>query len=201
MLSHNYMPNPLDARVLRSRRRILDGAVDVLVRKPDISLSDLAAQLGIGRATVYRHFATRAELISTLAAQCLTETDAAMAPLAGLRGRAAIEAMLDAIMPLAARYHFLVQVWSHASEPDAEISTIYVRQLQALAVRVEQAQADGDVDATLPVDWIVNIIDRVIVVAWSMIAEHGVSADKASALCKRMLFDGISGHRSGHRRT
>src|ERR1700751_2992167 len=43
--------------------RIIEAAVELLDRQPVASIEQIAAAAGVGGATVYRHFATRTELV------------------------------------------------------------------------------------------------------------------------------------------
>lgn len=54
-----------DAR--RNREQILDAAVRVLADDPGASINDIAAAAGLGRATVYRHFADVPSIQAALA--------------------------------------------------------------------------------------------------------------------------------------
>jgi serine phosphatase RsbU (regulator of sigma subunit) len=47
--------------------RIIDAAVELLARQPAASIEQIAAFAGLGRATVYRHFPTRTELVEAAA--------------------------------------------------------------------------------------------------------------------------------------
>jgi AcrR family transcriptional regulator len=54
----------LRADASRNRERIVSAARDVLVEYgPDVPLDTIASRAGVGNATVYRHFASRKELI------------------------------------------------------------------------------------------------------------------------------------------
>ncbi len=68
-----------DAR--RSELRILDAARDLLAADPYASLQRVADASGVHRATVYRHFASREELISRLYAAWLQDVGAVVAGL------------------------------------------------------------------------------------------------------------------------
>ena len=50
-----------DAR--RNREAILAAALEALTESPDASLNAIAKRAGVANATLYRHFATRAELV------------------------------------------------------------------------------------------------------------------------------------------
>ena len=67
-------------------------------------MSEIALAAGVGRATLYRHFETKEALTRALAKQCLQETDEILEPARSLKGRPALEAIIDCIVPLADRF-------------------------------------------------------------------------------------------------
>lgn len=50
----------------RNREAILDAAVEVLERDPDASVDEIAEEAGVSRATLYRHFRTREDIVAAL---------------------------------------------------------------------------------------------------------------------------------------
>lgn len=50
----------------RNRTRILDHAAELIGRDPDASMVQIAEASGVGRATLYRHFASREEVVDAL---------------------------------------------------------------------------------------------------------------------------------------
>ena len=115
-----------DARAIRSRSSLLDAALEVLANNPTASISEIAERAGVGRATLYRHFETRENLVRALAQACLERTDIALEPIQAqqLRGREALETAIRLIMPLAQQFHFLLSLWSLA-EHDPTVREIY----------------------------------------------------------------------------
>ena len=65
-----------DAR--RNVERILDAAEACLARDPDASMADIAAAAGLGRVTVYGHFASRPALVEAVVRRVLAKADAAL---------------------------------------------------------------------------------------------------------------------------
>jgi AcrR family transcriptional regulator len=65
-----------DAR--RNIAAILDAARDALIDDPDATIAQIAKRAGVGRVTLYGHFATRAELIDAVFAQVSAEADAVL---------------------------------------------------------------------------------------------------------------------------
>lgn len=50
----------------RNRTRILDHAAQLIATDPDASMVQIAEASGVGRATLYRHFASREEVVDAL---------------------------------------------------------------------------------------------------------------------------------------
>ncbi len=185
--------NEFDARVRRSRESLLDAALGLLAENPSASLRDVAERAGVGRATLYRHFASREGLVRAVAHECLRRTDENLAPIAeqGLTGRVALEAVIRRIMPLAQQYHFLLSLWSVAEE-DEQVRSIYERQLNQLSVLVDETKAEGAIDPTVSTGWVVTLIDAQLAAAWWMIGRGQFNAEQAADAVIRALFEGIS---------
>ena len=69
---------PRRADAERSVERILDAALDALVRDPEASMSDVARGAGVARATIYVHFPTRERLIEAVTDRAIAEVTRAM---------------------------------------------------------------------------------------------------------------------------
>lgn len=62
----------------RTRRAILDAAVEVLSKNPGAPLSDIAAAAEVGRSTLHRYYPERGDLVVALGAHALDKLDAAL---------------------------------------------------------------------------------------------------------------------------
>lgn len=62
----------------RTRRAILDAAVEVLSRNPGAPLSEIAASADVGRSTLHRYYPERGELVAALGEHALDKLEAAM---------------------------------------------------------------------------------------------------------------------------
>lgn len=51
---------------VRTRRAILDAAHELLARDPEVSHAEIARAAGVGRASVYRHFPERQDIVVAL---------------------------------------------------------------------------------------------------------------------------------------
>lgn len=68
----------MSGRPRSSRRQVLAAAATVLATRPHASMQDVAAAADLHRATLYRHFADREQLIRAVLEQALTEATGAV---------------------------------------------------------------------------------------------------------------------------
>ena len=182
-----------DARFLRSRRALLDAGVHALLQNPQASLSQIAQHAGVGRATLYRHFETREQLIQALAIESLEMTEQAMAPIKrqGLTGLKAIEAMFEAILPLANRYRFILSLWSIAEE-DEQVQLIYQQQISELMLWIDQGKRNQEIDPSLDSMWLATLIDSAIYGLWWMQANTPLSDAELIYNARQSLVNGFA---------
>jgi AcrR family transcriptional regulator len=138
---------PLRADAARNRKLLLAAAADEFAERGlDASVADIARRAGVGKGTVFRHFATKDDL---LAAIVLDRIDALNA--AGAR-------LLEAADPGAALLEFLT-VAAHqrqqrdlsflqgAVELNAEVTRVHAQMFQTIDALVDRARAHGAVRA------------------------------------------------------
>ncbi|MCG8671591.1 MAG: TetR/AcrR family transcriptional regulator [Pseudomonadales bacterium] len=183
-----------DARAARSHRALLDAGLELLLQKPNATLTEVATHAGVGRATLYRHFDTREALVKALVLECLQVTEEVVAPIKeqNLGAKAQIEATLRAVVPLADRFHFLLSLWSIASD-DEQVNQIYEDQLNQLHQIIEAAKQEGSIKAGLDSGWIVSIIDGMLYSAWWMIGQGHLTEEQATEHVLETLFAGVGG--------
>jgi len=184
---------PKDARAARSREALINSAITLLIMNPKASLKEVAEYAGVGRATLYRHFETREQLIQEIAQESLDMTDAVMTPIKQkkLTAKLTLEKMFHALMPMADRYHFLLSLWSIAEDDELVMAT-YQRQLEELYTIIEQARLEGFVRPELSNDWIMVTIDTMIYSGWWLISEGKCTAQQAASQAIITLFGGIA---------
>lgn len=185
--------NPNDARAARSRRALMEASLELLLQKPNASMSDIAQHAGVGRATLYRHFDTREALIIALVKESLAQTEAVVAPIAEkkLTAKETLLAMLAVIVPLADRYHFLLSLWNLGVE-DKEILQTYDDQLSKLYELIEAGKSEGSINKQLRSDWLVTLIDSLIYAAWWMLGQGIMSEAEVVEHIEKSLFQGIA---------
>lgn len=177
-----------------SRDAIIEAAFSVLSSDPSASLSVIAERSGVGRATLHRHFASREDLIRTLALIAIAEMDeAAEAALKDAPSYAeAFRRLFAVLIPLGDKHGFL------ALEPidnDPDISSEYARQERETRELVDEAKADGLFDQSVPTDWIVRAFENLLYAAWESVKSGQATHTQATELAWRTLFSGLKGSR------
>ena len=66
------------ADAVRNVERILDAAIACLTERPTASMADIAKRAGLGRVTLYGHFASRAELLEAVVVRVLEQGERAL---------------------------------------------------------------------------------------------------------------------------
>lgn len=136
----------VDAR--RNLEAILDAARRVLPERPDASMQDIAAEAGVHRATVHRHFPSRDDLVAAVRARAMGSAIEACARAADAPAERAVErveAMAAAVLEASVHYR-LYRFTTWRDEQTAERST----ELRDMVVpALAEAQAQGDLRADL----------------------------------------------------
>lgn len=187
--------NRVDLRVIKSRDALLDAGITCLLQNPGVTLSEVAKKAGVGRATLYRHFKTRSDLIRAIAVSSFEETEAACAHITKRRmvGKAALIEVFRSVIPLGERYHFLLSLWNYV-EDDAQIGRIYSGQLAKLAKMIEDAKAHGSIRTEIPTEWVAMQFDSHLQLAWMMMSREDMAKNEEEviALTIETFFNGVS---------
>ncbi len=184
-MSHTQALQPM------TRQGLMNAAGAVLARNPGAAMADIAKEAGVGRATLYRHFPTREDLIRALVLESLHQIDEAtqQIPVDRLSAAQVLAEIVEAIVPLGDRFRFL------SSEPivlnDPEIKAAYDRQLDELGDLIEAMKAEGSLDRAVPTAWVVAAIDALVYAAWHAVDDGAVARRDAAALTFRTIMQGL----------
>ncbi len=183
------MPSTTEERILEAARR-------VLCANAGATVDEIAAEARVGRATVFRLFKSRSELLKTLARRAILVTDqvageaAASAPTA----TEALRAVVTAVLGASEHYRFLGTA-VELSE-DEEIAAAYERQLSELGNLVAAARREGSIRPDLPTAWVVALIDGQLWATGAAVAKGSVGLLQAQELIWETIMTGISGRKA-----
>jgi TetR/AcrR family transcriptional regulator, mexCD-oprJ operon repressor len=179
----------------RNRETILDHAARLLVDDPSAGMNDIAAAAGVGRATLYRHFPTREELVEAIGDRAIEETDRAI-DASRLEEGSAVEAfrrLIAALFEVGDRYVFLLrQSTSHAQTEEGV--TEAVEHIGARLVSFfERGQATGEFSRTLPATWMTGMTGLVVVSVAHAVMTGRLAADQSVDVAVETLLNGLTG--------
>jgi AcrR family transcriptional regulator len=179
-------PRRLDAR--RNLQAILEAAARALADDPKASMSSIAERSGLGRATVYRHFRGREELVGAIHRRALDDAEAAVAASRLEEGPApqALERLVEALLEVGDRYRIAAEL--HASDP-------VLRRRERLLARpvvalVERGQAEGELRADIPAAWAPQALAGLLAAALRASREGIIARDQAAHCVLSTLIEG-----------
>lgn len=181
-----------DKRAVKSRRALIEAGLAELPENPMASLTEIAEIAGIGRATLYRHFASREALIEEVLKVSFEDIIQVLTPMEkeGLRGKQAMMRAVELMLPLADRLRFLSSFWLDG-ERVLSRDPRYALMEQETITSVEQAKEDGDIRKELPTRWVMNTYDVLLFSAWDMIVKEKADIGEVTALLMTTFFDGV----------
>ena len=178
----------------KSKQAVLSTAARVLAKSPGASLGYIADAAGVSRATLHRQFESRKALLRELALSSMKEIDELTAGVPQDSAREMLKAVLDVVVPLGDRYHFLASESELHSDP--VVVSEYRRQLKELSELIDAAKAEKVIAAEVPTIWVVHALDALIWAAWSAIDEGNIAPRDASGFVFRTLIDGVGARTS-----
>lgn len=175
-----------DAR--RNITAILDAALECLARDPQASIADIARAAGVGRVTLYGHFASRAELIDAAFVYLLRHADETLDAV-DLTGspRGALIRLVASSWPIIDRFRAALAAAERELPPE-RIRAHHDEPLRRVRVLIDRGQQDGVFRSDLPADWLVSIFYGVLHGAAGEInAGRLQAADAASVITATLL--------------
>jgi AcrR family transcriptional regulator len=143
-------PQPKRADSRRTVARILAVAIDLLHVDPNASMERIAEAAGTHRATLYRHFPNRQDLVAELVDQAVTEGTALVErAIAQPASDAALSGFLVELVDFGSRFAFLIGA---AEAADAGPDTV------GLAALIEHWQDGGVLRRDVSPPWLAAVL-------------------------------------------
>lgn len=175
----------------RTRRAILDAAVETLTRQPNASLADIAATANVGRTTVHRYFPERADLIDAISADALEKAAQATVRARLDEGPApvALARLCQEFFEFGEVFMLLFAMPDLLTRPEWQQETESDRMLLRL---IERGHREGTIDPAMPASWVQQLLWSLLYTAWEQIREYATPKHDALTLCLRTLAKAIA---------
>jgi AcrR family transcriptional regulator len=174
-------------------QRILDAAVRVLAHNRGAGMAEVAAAAGVARATLYRHFPSRDELVATIRTQAFDDFEATVANARLGQGPPleAVRRLIEAIIEVGDHYLFLLGETPGETKGDPRMKRIERMRKPVLAL-VERGQGSGELSSKLPAKWATRMLAGLIGEALRAIAQGEMKLGEAEEIVYRTFLSGFS---------
>lgn len=179
----------LRADAERNVRAIIDAAIVLLAAEPDASMERVAAAAGVGRATVYRHFASRDHLVRAILDRALQDARDAVVNSQPDEGTAleALTRAVERLLKVADRYRLVRSIAPHDSELRQRAEEVGA----PLIAIIERGQREGAFRRDLPARWGAAALGALMQAVTVQLIDGAVREKDAARLLVTTLVDGI----------
>ena len=175
---------------MKSKELILNAAAQCLMENPATGLNQIAKRAGVGRATLYRHFESKEELVLVLTEDAVKITDDALDQVRGQEAtKEALQTLFDCLIPVGVKYHFLLSQQEIYSESAQETISKHEKEMLEF---IHNGKRNGLFSMSHSDEWISLMINSMIYISWEAVA-NGVAAPKlVGKMAAETLLNGLS---------
>ncbi|GGP74563.1 TetR/AcrR family transcriptional regulator [Saccharothrix coeruleofusca] len=176
----------------RNIAAILDAALAVFTEEPQSSMAAIARAAGVGRVTLYAHFASREVLLEAVLDRTIAEAGVIIAE-AELAKGSAVEALRRL---LRTSWHVLDQHRKLFDLAQRELGSVQLRQRHREVVdHVEgllaRGQQEGVIRADLPISWLVTTVYSLLHAAAEDVNSGQLKAEEAADVLEATLLPAL----------
>ncbi len=176
-----------------TKERIITQAIACIVRNANSSMDEIAKAAGIGRATLFRHFKSRAELLVEIKLSAGNQLEGGVSPVfqSDLSAREKLVKIVTRLIPLGASLNVSAYFIHPVKQDDPRVMASYQRCMEQTRQLCLDLKAEGDLHPDLPVTWLVASMDSLIFAAWEKVESGDIAPKQAPWL---VLNTFLAGH-------
>jgi AcrR family transcriptional regulator len=173
----------------RNLNRILDAATALLTANPGASMAEIAEASGLVRATLYRHFPTRDDLLRAMYSAALDEALQAILSSDPDQGKAsdAIARIVDALLVVGDRYRILSEQRRGYPELHQKEQAVGA----PLIALLERGRKSGELRDDLPVRWQAAALGALVNEALRAVGREDVRRDQAATFVTSTFLESM----------
>lgn len=173
------------------KQHIINSSISLLAQSPLASMDEIAKASGIGRATLFRHFKNRQALVDEIELICESRIDDAVEPFLSLDlpDIQRLYLVINAMIPMGDTFHFLSLEAYNLKNP--LIREQYRQDREFWQKLLRPLQEQGIIDSQLPLGWLSDTIDNLVLQAWELMNSDKMSHTEATRLVWSTLTKGM----------
>ncbi len=174
-----------------SRGRIIAAATRLWSANPSAALELVAAEAGVGRATLHRYFPARTDLLRAAALDGIGALDAALDQ-AQLKDRShhdALVTVVEILVRFGDQLHFVLVAGELLGDPEVSAAERLVD--ARLQLVLDEAVAAGVLRSDVPKVWRFRAIEALVYAAWTAVASGELAPLDAPGLVYDTLIRGL----------
>lgn len=178
------------SRLISTRDDLLRAAADYLGRRPNATQDEIAAAVGVSRATLHRHFSGRVALMAALEELAIAEMGTVIDN-ARLREGSAAEALRRLVTACEPVSPYLALLYSQSQEDPTACLEVWDEidgQITDLFLR---GQRDGEFRPELPAAWLTEAFYSLVAATDWSIRVGRVAPRDASRIITDLLLNGV----------
>jgi AcrR family transcriptional regulator len=176
---------------LSSRDAILAAAMTALLKNPSATIDDVVAASGVSRATVFRQFPTRTDLVRAVGVSALAGLERSLQELEHEPGepRQRLQRLMRVLIAHGEQLHFVIVAVELYDDADVLAAS---DALDRYMVPVfDDAVAAGILRADVPRAWVWSVVDAIIFAAWHEVKRGTLLREQAVELVEDTLLRGL----------
>lgn len=175
-----------------TRERIINQAIKCLAQQSSAGLDEIAKRAQVGRATLYRYFKSRAELITAIQLSAGEQLHAVVDPILekDLPAREKLLKIVTRLIPLGSSLNVSAYFNHPVKDQDPRVMESYEthrKQARQLCIDLKE---EGAVRPDLPLAWLMSTLDALIFEAWVNVENGEIAPKQAPALVLNAFLGG-----------